>query len=185
VCQGPAEPLAPARREWYLRHVEARRGGRMPHRKTFREKLADHPELPRVERIPKGMQKTWGVGTIVIPSPRDVDSLMRGVPKGKLLTINLIRDTLAKRHGATIACPIATGIHARIAAGAAGEAEAEGRKRVTPYWRTLKADGEVNEKYPGGLAGQRRRLESEGHVVVARGRRLFVRDFERALVRPE
>jgi len=56
------------------------------------------------------------------------------VPKGKVTTINEIRECLARRHHATVACPIVTGIHARIAAGAAGEEEAEGKKRVTPYW---------------------------------------------------
>lgn len=98
-----------------------------------------------------------------------------------MTTINQIRERLARRHGATVACPIVTGIHARIAAGAAGEDQAEGKKRVTPYWRTLKSGGEINPKYPGGLDGQRRRLEREGLEVVARGKRMFVRDHERLL----
>jgi hypothetical protein len=108
---------------------------------------------------------------------------MRRVRRGRLTTINHLRELLARRHGATVACPIVTGIHARIAAGAAGEDEADGKQRVTPYWRTLKGGGEVNPKYPGGLAGQRRRLEREGHTVVARGRRLFVEDFGKSLAR--
>jgi alkylated DNA nucleotide flippase Atl1 len=107
---------------------------------------------------------------------------MRAVPKGKLITINQIRETVAHRHGATIGCPITTGILARIAAGAAGEEEEEGTQQVTPYWRTLKGGGELNAKYPGGLEGQRARLESEGHTVVTRGQRVFVREYERALV---
>jgi alkylated DNA nucleotide flippase Atl1 len=85
--------------------------------------------------------------------------------------------------GLSVACPIVTGIHARIAAGAAGENEADGKKRITPYWRTLKGNGEVNAKYPGGLSGQRRRLEREGLEVVDRGDRLFVRDYEKSLVK--
>lgn len=154
----------------------------MSKRKTFREKLADNKDLPRVESISPGMEKQWGSGTIVIPAPREVDEIMRNVPKGKLITINQIRDIVAKRHGATIGCPITTGILARIAAGAAGEDEAQGKTSVTPYWRTLKAGGELNPKYPGGLGGQRIRLENEGHEVMAKGKRLFVRDFERSLV---
>jgi alkylated DNA nucleotide flippase Atl1 len=110
-----------------------------------------------------------------------VDDLMRQVRKGRVTTINEIRAHLARRHGATVACPIVTGIHARVAAGAAGEREAEGASRMTPYWRTLKAGGELNEKYPGGLAAQRRRLEAEGLRVAARGRRLFVQDCTRFL----
>jgi alkylated DNA nucleotide flippase Atl1 len=157
----------------------------MRRRKTFREKLADQKDLPRVERIPKGMTRQWGDGTMVIPAPREVDEIMRKVPKGKLITINQIRDIVARRHGATLGCPITTGILARIAAGAAGEDEAEGKRRVTPYWRTLKTGGEVNPKYPGGLRDQKRRLEAEGHRIDMRGRRMVVRDYERSLVTPD
>jgi alkylated DNA nucleotide flippase Atl1 len=152
-------------------------------RKTFREKLADDRDLPRIEPIPPGMATQWGTGTIVIPAPSEVNAIMRGVPKGRLITINQIRDIVAHRHGATIGCPITTGILARIAAGAAGEEEAEGKKRVTPYWRTLKGRGELNAKYPGGLTRQRTRLRAEGHTVVTRGDRMFVEDYERSLVR--
>jgi alkylated DNA nucleotide flippase Atl1 len=153
----------------------------MYQKKTFREKLADAKDFPRVQPLTGGMKRRFGPGTIVLPAPWEVDELMRQVRKGRLTTINEIRAHLARRHGATIACPIVTGIHARIAAGAAGEAEAEGARRVTPYWRTLKAGGELNEKYPGGLAAQRRRLEAEGLRVEARGRRLFVQDHARFL----
>ncbi len=135
-----------------------------------------------MEPISEGMARQWGEGTMVIPAPREVDEIMRQVPKGKLITINQIRAIVARRHGATLGCPITTGIHARIAAGAAGEDEAEGKKRITPYWRTLKGNGEVNPKYPGGVRAQKRRLEAEGHRVDARGRRMVVRDYERSLV---
>ena len=155
----------------------------MNRKKTFREKLADSKDLPRVQPLTGGMKRRWGPGTIVLPAPWEVDQLMRRVPRGRLTTINHIRERLAKRYGATLACPIVTGIHARIAAGAAGEDEALGKKRVTPYWRVLKTGGEVNAKYPGGLAAQRRRLEAEGFRVMARGRRLFVKDHERFLAR--
>jgi alkylated DNA nucleotide flippase Atl1 len=146
----------------------------MYRKKTFREKLQDDKGFPRVERLTGGMRRRFGAGTILLPAPSEVEELMRRVPKGKVVTINEIRETLASRHGATMACPIVTGILARLVAGAAGEDEAAGRKRVTPYWRTLKAGGELNPKYPGGLEGQRRHLEAEGHRVRSRGARLFV-----------
>jgi alkylated DNA nucleotide flippase Atl1 len=153
----------------------------MYRKKTFREKLADAKDFPRVEPLTGGMKRRFGSGTIVLPAPWEVNELMRKVRRGRLTTINEIRAHLARRHGATIACPIVTGIHARIAAGAAGEQEALGATRVTPYWRTLKADGQLNEKYPGGLSGQRRRLEAEGIRVEGRGQRLFVREHTRYL----
>lgn len=153
----------------------------MYRKRSFREKLADNKDFPRVQRLTGGMRRRWGPGTIVLPAPREVDDLMRRVRRGHVTTINQLREVLARRHRATVACPIVTGIHARIAAGAAGEDEAAGRKRATPFWRTLKSGGELNAKYPGGLSGQRRRLEAEGLTVVARGKRLFVRDHERFL----
>ncbi len=150
---------------------------------SWRAKLADSKDLPRVERITGKMSTRWGTGTVVIPAPIEVDGIMRGIKKGKLITVNEIRAALAKKHGATIGCPITTGIFALIAARAAGEDEADGKKRVTPYWRTLKAQGEVNPKFPGGAEGQRSRLEAEGHTVVTRGKRQFVQDYERHLAR--
>jgi len=149
--------------------------------RTFREKLADDQDFPRVEPLAGGMRRRYGPGTILIPRARDVDALMRQVRQGRLTTVNHLRAELAARHHATIACPIVTGIHARIAAGAAGEAEAEGKRRVTPFWRTLKEGGEINPKYPGGVAGQRKRLALEGHRFRQRGARVFVADFERRL----
>jgi hypothetical protein len=148
-------------------------------RKTWREKLADNKGFPKV--MAAATSKRGGTGTFVIPAPMEVDELMRRVPKGKLTTINELRETLARRHGATTACPITTGIFSWIAAHAAVEAAAEGAKDTTPYWRTLKAKGELNPKYPGGIAGLKRKLSGEGHTVIRKGKRFFVEDFETRL----
>jgi hypothetical protein len=155
-------------------------------RKTWREKLADSKGLPKVGAITGGMSRRWGEGTMVIPAPVEVDELMRRVPKGKLTTINELRAALARKHGVTMACPITTGIFAWIAAHAAAEAQAEGRKRVTPWWRTLKTTGELNPKYPGGVAAQAACLKSEGHrLIPAKGNKPpRVAGFENSLVMP-
>lgn len=118
---------------------------------------------------------------MVVPAPREVDELMKKVPKGKLVTINELRAALAKKHQVNATCPITTGIFAWIAAHAAEEAAAEGAKRFAPYWRTLKTGGEINAKYPGGVDGVRRRLEGEGHRVIAKGKRFFVQDFQKRI----
>jgi len=145
---------------------------------------AEKQGLPKVVEITGKMSKRWGTGTCVIPSPLEVDELMGKVPKGKLITINEIRQILAKKHNATIGCPITTGIFSWIAANAADEMEKEGKKRITPYWRTLKTGGVLNEKCPGGLDNLKRRLQSEGHTVISKGRskHFMVKDFERSLV---
>jgi len=130
------------------------------------------------------MTKRWGTGTMVIPAPIEVDEIMRQVPKGKLTTINEIRTSLARKHRVNIACPITTGIFAWIAAHAAEEAAAAGEKKLTPYWRTLKSGGQLNEKYPGGIPQLKRRLQAEGHKILKKSKRYLVADFEKALFTP-
>ncbi len=152
-------------------------------RKSRQEKLADDKDLPKVEKITDKMSKRWGTGTVVIPAPKEVDEIMRKIPKGKLITINDIRSTLARKHGATIGCPITTGIFAWVAAHAAEERAAEGKKDITPYWRTLKTGGIVNEKYPGGLEAQKKLLEKEGHKVIQKGKNYVVVEFEKCLAK--
>jgi len=40
-----------------------------------------------------------------------------------------------------------------------------GQKDTTPYWRTVKEGGKLNEKYPGGTAAQWEKLEAEGFTL--------------------
>jgi len=154
----------------------------MPAKKTWEEKLNDSKGYPKVEKINGRMTKQWGTGTLVVPSPLEVDELMRKVPKGKLTTINEIRSALATKHNATIGCPLTTGLFAWISANAAEEQKQRGIADFTPYWRTLKAGGLLNEKYPGGLEVQKQLLEKEGHVVIKRGKKYFVKDYHKAVI---
>ena|SRR5687768_3530272 len=151
-------------------------------KKSWREKLADNKGLPKIGKIEGKMTTRWGTGTMVIPAPMEVNDLMRKVPEGKLVTINELRAALAAKHGVSIACPITTGIFSWIAAHAADEAAQAGAQQITPYWRTLKSGGELNPKYPGGIASLAKRLECEGHRVVKKGKRVLVADFEKFLV---
>lgn len=154
-------------------------------KRSWREKLADSKDFPKVAEIDCTKTKRWGEGTFVIPAPLEVDAAMKKVRRGRLTTVDAIRRALATKHGTTIACPMTTGIFAWIAAHAADEAETEGGMRITPYWRTLKSDGELNPKYPGGIKNLRARLAAEGHRVIKKGRRYFVAEFERVLTEPK
>ncbi len=138
-------------------------------RKTWRSKLADDKDLPKVLELDGIRAARWGGRTMVIARTRDVDQLIRGIRKGRTATINDLRRQLAEAHGTETACPITTGIFAWIAAHAAAEDEADGKKRVTPWWRVLKDGDKLNPKYPGGVEDQARRLRAEGHPV-ERGR---------------
>ncbi len=162
----------------------------MKPKKTWKEKLLDKKDLPKIVTLYANVFGTsrsrWGakVGdTMIIPSPVDVNQIMKRVKKGKLITINEIRKSLAKKYNTTIACPITTGIFAWISAHAADEELKSGKKKITPYWRTLKSNGEINEKYPGGVKKQIELLKSEGFEIIRKGKKFFVKDFEKYLIR--
>jgi alkylated DNA nucleotide flippase Atl1 len=67
-----------------------------------------------------------------------------------------------------------TGIFAWIIAHANHEQTQQGAKRVVPWWRLVKTDGELNPKYPEGGQIQKRKLEEEGHTVRRKGKKLIV-----------
>ncbi len=71
-----------------------------------------------------------------------------------------------------------------MAARAAEEDSTEGKRNITPYWRTLKGNGELNEKYPGGLDAQAKQLKEEGHTIEMNktGKPKRVKDWEKKLV---
>jgi hypothetical protein len=70
-------------------------------KKSWQEKLHDSKDLPKVIKVTEKMSKRWGEGTCVIPAPIEVDEIMRKVPEGKLITVNDIREKLARKHKAT------------------------------------------------------------------------------------
>ena len=148
------------------------------------EKLR-RPQVARiVNELPAGALH-WGPpgATMVISTPQDIEALVLQIPKGKLATFHGLKNAIAQRHGTTIACPVTTGLFLNIVARAAAEQEMMGAKRVTPWWRVIRSDGTLNEKFPGGLGEHEKRLEAEGHVVKAKSRsNRVVADFERKLV---
>ena len=90
------------------------------------------------------------------------------------MTIAEMREKLARIHETDSTCPLCCGIFSCVSAHASREAEDEGKKRVTTWWRTLKAKGELNPKYPGGMEEQAKRLCKDGHAIVKKGKRWFV-----------
>lgn len=151
-------------------------GNKFKTRKSWREKL-ERKQEPKIVDDPRGR------GKMLIPRPLDVDALIRGVPKGRLVTDEQIRGRLAKDFHADITCPMTTGIFIRIAAEAAEEDLREGEKKITPYWRVIKKDGRLNPKFPGGAEAQATRLEGEGHIIRGEGKKPpRVKDFEKYLL---
>ena len=116
-------------------------------RTTWQAKM-NNPNLPKVVPIPPKMRKRFGTGAMLIPSPREVDALIRTVPKGSVVTVSKMREILAGKQQADVTCPLTTGIFVRIAAEAAEEQSRAGKVRITPYWRAVKDDGSLNPKVP-------------------------------------
>ena len=154
--------------------------------RTWRGKLeSDHPNHGKIVPVPPRMQRRFGKGRMLIPRPLDVEAAMRRARKGRLITQSQIRQIVAEAAGADCACPLTTGIFVRIVAEAAEEDRRAGKRRVTPYWRTIRGDGKLNEKFPGGASAQAAKLRREG-IIVAPGKGKQpprVPAFEKRLVR--
>lgn len=154
----------------------------MAKKKSWKEKLQGNPDLPKIQEITSETDPHRVTGWMVIPSPMEVYEIMSKIPKGRLITLQEIRSILARRHGADSACPLSTGLFASIAAHAAEEAAGSSEEDMVPYWRTLKTGGILNEKYPGGLEEQARRLQGEGHEVGRKGKHYVVEGYEDSVV---
>jgi len=154
----------------------------MKSRKTWREKLETGQEA-KVVNVPPKMAKRFGTGKMLIPTPLLVDALIRKVEKGKLVTIGEIRERLAKDFKVDSTCPLTTGIFLRIAAETAEEDLSRGVTAITPYWRVIRDDGSLIDKFPGGVELQAVHLEEEGHTIeLGKGKKPpKVKDFQKSL----
>ena len=149
-------------------------------KKTYNEKLHSPGDLPKIEDLsekPEAVKRMSG-SKMLIAAPLQYNEIMAQVPEGKLITSDRIRTYLATRSGADTTCPLTAGIFINICA----HASEERSDNKIPWWRTLKTKGELNEKYPGGVDGQKLMLEMDGHTVVQKGKRYFVKDYEDSLI---
>ena len=150
-------------------------------KKDFNAMLQNSKDMPKIQIITdkKSIEK-YGGNRMFFAPPLDYDRVMRRIPYGKLITVGDIRAHFARENQADFTDPITAGIFVSICAWASFQRTID----ETPYWRTLKANGELNPKYPGGAEAQKAKLETEGHTVVTKGRtniRYFVKDYEKTL----
>ena len=150
-------------------------------KKDFNAMLHESKDMPKIQTITdKASIEKYGGDRMYFAPPVDYDAVMKKVPYGKVITVGKIREFFAHQSGADFTEPITAGVFVSIAAWASHQRA----DKKTPYWRTLKANGELNEKYPGGAAAQKEKLEAEGHTIIKRGRtniRYYVKDYERVL----
>ena len=151
-------------------------------KKDFNAMLRDSKDMPKFQTITdqKSIEK-YGGDRMYFAPPIEYDRIMRTIPYGRLTTVGEIRQYFARQSGADFTEPITAGIFVSIAAWASFQRTED----ETPYWRTLKAGGELNPKYPGGVEDQKEKLEAEGHTIIKKGRtniRYYVKDYEKLLV---
>lgn len=149
-------------------------------KKDFNARLNDSKNMPKIVELDDDAVKKWGGKTMIIAPPIEYDVLMKMVPRGKLITTDSLRKAVSKKYNTEITCPLTCGIFVNIVAWASYQRT----DNITPYWRTLKSDGELNIKYPEAIELQKRLLEEEGHVIVTKGKKnikYYVKDFEDSL----
>jgi uncharacterized protein YwqG len=152
---------------------------------SWREELLEEDTYSELRNVRADFAAKWGLkegAVMLIPAAREIDLVMKRVPRGKVVTLDEVKAILAKREPCcSVVCP-ETSLEALIIAGhAAEEARAEGETMITPYWRTLNSGGEVFADYPGGPEKVAAMLAAEGHTVIKRGSRYFVADYEKKL----
>lgn len=151
-------------------------------KKDFNIMMRNNKDMPKIQIVED--QKTikrYGGAKMFFDPPLYYDELMKKVPKGKLVTVGQIRDYLAKQNNADFTDPMTAGIFVNIVAWASFQRDTD----ITPYWRTLKSDGELNVKYPKAIELQKKLLEEEGHIIITKGTKnikYYVKDFENNLI---
>ena len=150
-------------------------------KKDFNAMLHDNKDMPKFQIITdqKSIEK-YGGSKMYFAPPIDYDKVMKKIPYGKVITVGKIREYFAELSSADFTEPITAGIFVSIVAWASYQRSED----ETPYWRTLKANGELNAKYPNGIEAQKEKLEAEGHTIIQKGRknvRYYVKDYENSL----
>jgi len=158
-------------------------------KKTWTEKLKDKDNFPKVLKLEKRFPcfnalNKMGVregDDIILVNPGEIREIMEKIPRGKLITVVEICKKIAENHQVKGCCTLTTGIFIMVIANAVEEAAKEGKTMAVPYWRTLKAEGFLNPKYPGGEEEHKRMLEAEGFQIIQKGKKYQVRDFRNRL----
>ena len=151
-------------------------------KKDFNAMMKNNKDMPKIQIVEDEKTiKKYGGTKMFFALLIYYDELMKKVPKGKLITVSQMREYLAKQNNADFTDPMTAGIFVNIVAWASYQRDED----ITPYWRTLKSDGELNIKYPEAIELQKRLLEEEGHTIIVKGTKnikYYVKDFENSLI---
>ena len=138
-------------------------------KKDFNAMLKNNKDMPKIQIVKdEKTRKKYGGNKMFFAPPLYYDKLMKKVPKGKLITVGQMRDYLAKKNNADFTDPMTAGIFVNIAAWASYQRNTD----ITPYWRTLKSDGELNVKYPEASNCKKDYLKKKDILLSQKARRI-------------
>lgn len=133
--------------------------------------------LPKDEivKVSQGMARYYGPDArMLLPCPATVEAVVKKVPAHQLITIDLIREKLAAQFGVETTCPFNTKLCLR---------ELANRPNTkTPYWRVVRANGELLPYFPQGVKGHAAHLKNEGFAVSTKGKAPKVKNLSDNLV---
>jgi len=128
-----------------------------------------------IENIPVKMEKFFGCsGKMIKPSTEAVKALVKKVRKGKIVSIEQLREKLAHDFGVQTGCPASTTKALLLLS-----------KEEKPicYWRVIKKKGELITKFPKGIDGHASLLQKEGFEIDFSKKSPVVVDYESKLVK--
>jgi len=147
-------------------------------KKDFNAMMNNNKNMPKIVQLDDNASKKWGGKSMIIAPPLYYNDIIKKIPLGKLTTTDLIRKQIAKSNNTDITCPLTAGIFINIVAWASYQRD----KDITPYWRVLKTNGELNPKFPEGFMLQKKKLEAEGFTILNKGKsniKYYVKDYEK------
>ena len=109
-------------------------------------------------------------GRMLKPCAATVAALVARIPSGQVATTESLRRSLANQFGVEVACPYDTKM-------ALLEISNDSSLKV-PFWRVVKANGELMPKLAGGLEAQAVLLQAEGFVIDEGGKKPRIKAFK-------
>jgi hypothetical protein len=120
-------------------------------RKSWSEKSAE-PRRAEVKTCPKDFADIKAGQRMLLPTPHDIEAVVRKLKRGASLDMRGLRSALASRYKAEVSCPVVTGIQLRTLAEAIGEQLDKGVSQadVAPVWRVMPPDAPIWRKLENG-----------------------------------
>lgn len=123
-----------------------------PIKKTWAMKIEDPKKVHQLKRLGFDFSDMHRGDTMLIATPKIIQTYVREIPRGKSVTLLAMRRDLASQYGADNTCPLTTGIFLRIVSEAAHEEFKKGKplSKITPFWRIVESRSPINKKLTFG-----------------------------------